>query len=167
MQRWLFFVIFLLVEAKESKKKSIFNYLFRILRNESSQNPARPEGKCWLVLRNYTTGRSLNNDKIKNERGIQLQHRKDWHYLWEHLLHLHCHAIFEPVSHKRNIKYPKYQVFKHTTESKNKNMVGANPEVNKRKALQATLNPTYFSNSTVSPATSFQYTLVQGKSTGE
>jgi hypothetical protein len=71
------------------------------------------------------------------------------------------------VSYKKRVKFPKYQVFKHTTESKKKNMVGANPEIQKRKDIQAALNPEYFSNSTGSPDSSLQYTLVPGNSKGE
>jgi hypothetical protein len=71
------------------------------------------------------------------------------------------------VSNKKRVKFPKYQVFKHTTESKKKNMVGSNPEVLKRKEVRAALNPTYISNSTGSAENLFQYTLVPGKSNGE
>jgi len=67
------------------------------------------------------------------------------------------------MSNKKRVKFPKYQVFKHTTESKKKNMVGTNPEVLKRKAFQAALNPTYVSTSTESPEVLFEYTLVPGK----
>jgi hypothetical protein len=63
---------------------------------------------------------------------------------------------------KKHIRYTKYKVFKHTTESKRKNMVGSNPEVEKRKALQVALNPTYISNSTLSPGQSFCYTPETG-----
>jgi hypothetical protein len=71
------------------------------------------------------------------------------------------------VNNKKRVKFPKYQVFKHTTESKKKNMVGSNPEVLKRKEVRAALNPDYISNSTGSAETLFQYTLVPGKSNGE
>jgi len=64
---------------------------------------------------------------------------------------------------KKHVKYTKYKVFKHTTESKRKNMVGSNPEVMKRKGLQAALNPTYTSDSTLSPGQSFSYSPVVGK----
>jgi hypothetical protein len=46
-------------------------------------------------------------------------------------------------------------------------MVGSNPEILKRKAVYAALNPDYISNSTGSAETLFQYTLVPGKSNGE
>jgi len=72
-----------------------------------------------------------------------------------------------PMSKKKRVKFSKYQVFKHTTESKKKNMVGTNPEVQKRKAIQSALNPTYISTSTESPELLFQYTLVTGKPNGE
>jgi hypothetical protein len=64
------------------------------------------------------------------------------------------------VRNKKRVKFPKYQVFKHTTETKKKNMVGMNPEVNKRRALQSALNPTFVSNTTDSPETFFNYTPV-------
>lgn len=50
---------------------------------------------------------------------------------------------------KKRIKFSKYKVFKHTTESKRKNMVGNNPEVEKRKGIQAAFNPVYTSDSTI------------------
>ncbi len=64
------------------------------------------------------------------------------------------------MSNKKRVKFTKYQVFKHTTESKKKNMVGTNPEIMKRKAIQAALNPTYVSTGTESPGIEFQYTFV-------
>ena len=51
---------------------------------------------------------------------------------------------------KKHVKYTKYKKFRHSTESKRKNMVGNNPEVERRKAISAALSPTYFSNSTSS-----------------
>jgi UDP-glucose 6-dehydrogenase len=71
------------------------------------------------------------------------------------------------VSNKKRVKFSKYQVFKHTTESKKKNMVGSNPEILKRKAITDALNPTYISTSTGSDESVLQYTLVPGKSNGE
>jgi len=71
------------------------------------------------------------------------------------------------VSKKKRVKFIQYQVFKHTTESKKKNMVSSNPEVLKRKAVRDALNPTYISNSTESTETLLQYTLVPGKSSRE
>jgi hypothetical protein len=71
------------------------------------------------------------------------------------------------LSNKKRVKFPKYQVFKHTTESKKKNMVGTNPEIIKRKELQVALNPEYFSNSTASSASQIQYTLIHGDSKQE
>ncbi|MCX6245954.1 MAG: hypothetical protein NTU98_14765 [Bacteroidetes bacterium] len=59
---------------------------------------------------------------------------------------------------KKHVKYTKYKKFRHTTESKRKNMVGNNPEVEKRKALVAALNPSYTSSSTLSAGQSFVYT---------
>jgi hypothetical protein len=59
---------------------------------------------------------------------------------------------------KKHIKYTKYKVFRHTTESKRKNMVGSNPEVEKRKGLRSALSPEYTSNSTSSPGVFFSYT---------
>ncbi len=71
------------------------------------------------------------------------------------------------MTKKKRVKFTKYQVFKHTTESKKKNMVGANPEILKRKEIYAAFNPTYVSNNTAAPETLIQYTLVPGNSTGE
>jgi hypothetical protein len=71
------------------------------------------------------------------------------------------------MSNKKRVKFPKYQVFKHTTESKKKNMIGSNPEIIKRKELQIALNPEYFSNTTASQAFQIQYTLIEGKSKPE
>ncbi len=71
------------------------------------------------------------------------------------------------MNNKKRVKFPKYQVFKHTTESKKKNMIGANPEVLKRKEIQAVFNPTYVSNNTAATETLIQYTLVSGNSNGE
>jgi hypothetical protein len=71
------------------------------------------------------------------------------------------------VSQKKRVKFPKYQIFKHTTESKKKNMVGSNPEILKRKAVEAALNPSYFSSSTESGETGVEYTLVPGNAKGE
>jgi hypothetical protein len=59
---------------------------------------------------------------------------------------------------KKHIKFAKYKVFKHTTESKRKNMVGSNPEVEKRKNFQSALNPVYTSSSTLLSDQSFTYT---------
>lgn len=67
------------------------------------------------------------------------------------------------MSNKKRVKFPKYKVFKHTTESKKKNMIGNNPEIVKRKAIQTALNPTYSTNSTESGAVSFSYDLVSVK----
>lgn len=39
-------------------------------------------------------------------------------------------------------------------------MVGANPEVNKRKALVSALNPTYVTTCTDTPEMSFSYSIV-------
>lgn len=39
-------------------------------------------------------------------------------------------------------------------------MVGNNPEVQKRKAIQSALKPSYASDSTESPQVSFEYTFV-------
>ena len=71
------------------------------------------------------------------------------------------------MTKKKRVKFAKYQVFKHTTESKKKNMIGANQEVLKRKEIQAAFNPAYISNNTASPETQIQYTLVPGSSNGE
>ena len=71
------------------------------------------------------------------------------------------------MSRKKRVKFSKYQTFKHTTESKRKNMVGANPEVLKRKAIEAALNPAYFSSTTESEEIVVQYTLVAGDVKGE
>jgi len=71
------------------------------------------------------------------------------------------------VSQKKRVKFTKYQVFKHTTESKKKNMVGTNPEILKRKAAESALNPTYITTSTEPEETGFQYTLVAGGTKGE
>jgi hypothetical protein len=46
-------------------------------------------------------------------------------------------------------------------------MVGTNPEILKRKEIQAAFNPTYISNNTATPETLIQYTLVPGNSKGE
>lgn len=64
------------------------------------------------------------------------------------------------MSNKKRVKFTKYQVFKHTTESKKKNMIGTNPEIMKRKAFQAALNPTYVATITESPGVEFQYTFI-------
>jgi hypothetical protein len=64
---------------------------------------------------------------------------------------------------KKRVKFPKYQTFKHTTEKKPRNMVGTNPEVQRRKAIVSALNPTYTSTSTDSPETGFSYNIVAGK----
>jgi hypothetical protein len=71
------------------------------------------------------------------------------------------------VSKKKQVKFPKYQTFKHTTESKKKNMVGNNPEVLKRKSVQTLVNPTYTATTTESVPFEFTYTVVPGKGTGE
>ena len=71
------------------------------------------------------------------------------------------------MSNKKRVKFPKYQVFRHTTESKKKNMVGSNPEVGKRKAIHAAMNPSYFTTTTESPEIVFNYSLVPGKSSNE
>jgi hypothetical protein len=71
------------------------------------------------------------------------------------------------LARKKRVKFTKFQTFKHTTESKKKNMVGANPEVQRRKAIHTALNPTYISNSTNSPEVFFQYTAPVEKPTGE
>jgi hypothetical protein len=46
-------------------------------------------------------------------------------------------------------------------------MVGANPEVLKRKAIEAALNPAYFSSTSESGEIVVQYTLVSGNVKGE
>ena len=71
------------------------------------------------------------------------------------------------MNNKKRIKFPKYQVFKHTTESKKKNMVDSNPEILKRKAVTVALNPTYVSDSTGQSGSVLQYTLVPGTSQQE
>jgi hypothetical protein len=71
------------------------------------------------------------------------------------------------VKNKKRVNFSKYQTFKHTTERKNKNMVGANPEVQKKKALQSALNPKYISSVTGSPETEINYSIVAGKSESE
>jgi hypothetical protein len=71
------------------------------------------------------------------------------------------------VTKKKRVKFPKYQTFKHTTESKKKNMIGANPEILKRKGIQAAFNPVYVSDNTAAPETLIQYTLVPGNLNGE
>jgi hypothetical protein len=67
------------------------------------------------------------------------------------------------AKNKKRVKFSKYQVFKHTTERKNRNMVGANPEVQRRKAIVSALNPTYTSTSTDCPETVFSYNIVAEK----
>jgi len=46
-------------------------------------------------------------------------------------------------------------------------MIGANPEILKRKGIQAAFNPVYVSDNTAAPETLIQYTLVPGNLNGE
>jgi len=46
-------------------------------------------------------------------------------------------------------------------------MIGANPEVLKRKEIQAAFNPVYVSDNTSGPEILIQYTLVPGNSNKE
>jgi len=73
---------------------------------------------------------------------------------------LQSRSKFIPVRNKKRVKFTKYQVFKHTTESKKRNMVGTNPEVQKRKGLQAALNPTYTTTTTEKMDIEFSYSVV-------
>lgn len=74
------------------------------------------------------------------------------------------------MKNKKKVKFAKYQVFKHTTESKKKNMVGNNPEVQKKKALNAALSPEYKSTSDQGEITfGFEYSqpVPEKKETGD